>query len=174
MPQPIFADGTRLCRKCDQIKLLDQFRKRGGKERGVTYACKECLNARDKARRNPRTTRNAFMRCRYGLSEEEYMQMLERQAYRCICFQRLIPYDKDTCVDHCHYTGKVRGLLCRRCNFAIGWADENPLTLELLARYIYKHEIGDPALEKLKYETPDFIGDVLSRPKKSRAELPQP
>lgn len=39
-------------------------------------------------------------------------------------------------VDHDHVTGKVRGLLCRQCNSALGFAGDNPERLERLARYL--------------------------------------
>ena len=39
-------------------------------------------------------------------------------------------------VDHSHTTGKVRGVLCGRCNRLIGLADEDPLILKMLAAYI--------------------------------------
>ena len=43
---------------------------------------------------------------------------------------------KPICVDHDHSTGKVRGFLCRRCNFTLGQADDDPVLLEKLALYL--------------------------------------
>jgi hypothetical protein len=61
---------------------------------------------------------------RYGISVEQYEAMLASQNGKCkICFrsdaghQRL----KHFCVDHCHKTGVVRGLLCLKCNSSLGW-----------------------------------------------------
>ncbi len=44
-------------------------------------------------------------------------------------------------VDHCHKTGKVRGLLCRRCNLAISFLDESPTIHARARRYLLKHAI---------------------------------
>jgi hypothetical protein len=43
---------------------------------------------------------------------------------------------KHLAVDHNHETGKVRHLLCGNCNMMIGYANENPLTLEKAAAYL--------------------------------------
>lgn len=64
---------------------------------------------------------------RYGLTLEGYDRMLEEQGSTCaIC-----PTDTDKnggnlSVDHCHKTGKVRGLLCKTCNRDIGRIERYP------------------------------------------------
>ena len=60
---------------------------------------------------------------RYGLSNEDYQQLLDSQQGRCaIC--RKTPEEankgRDLYIDHNHITGKVRGLVCQRCNLAVG------------------------------------------------------
>ncbi|BCP36425.1 hypothetical protein MINTMi198_17950 [Mycobacterium intracellulare M.i.198] len=53
---------------------------------------------------------------RYGLEWDEYIALLDRFNHSCaICGE-----SDDICVDHCHRTGKVRGILCRKHNAAIG------------------------------------------------------
>jgi Autographiviridae endonuclease VII len=47
------------------------------------------------------------------------------------------------CVDHCHLTNEVRGLLCGACNVVLGYADKRPQILEKMADYLqreHKHE----------------------------------
>ena len=39
-------------------------------------------------------------------------------------------------VDHCHTTGMVRGLLCNKCNQALGLSDDEPGRLRMMADYI--------------------------------------
>lgn len=61
----------------------------------------------------------------YGITAEQYHEMLSQQNQRCgICNLHF-----DDCgaphVDHCHQSGKVRGLLCRKCNTAIGLLGDN-------------------------------------------------
>jgi hypothetical protein len=59
------------------------------------------------------------LKSHYGMSLEQYDALLEEQGGVCaICGERP---EKHLCVDHCHETGTVRGLLCRRCNFGLGY-----------------------------------------------------
>ena len=73
----------------------------------------------------------------YGITVEDYDRMFKEQNGRCaIChtqqhYQRLA-------VDHCHKTGKVRGLLCQHCNRSIGLMFDSPLRLRNAADYIEK------------------------------------
>ena len=53
----------------------------------------------------------------YGLSEEQYFELLDRAGGRCEVCQRA---EGRLCVDHCHVTGEVRGVLCSRCNTGVG------------------------------------------------------
>lgn len=71
----------------------------------------------------------------YGLSHEEFEQLLEKQGGACPgCDAALI--ETTACVDHCHKTGRVRGLLCRKCNLSAGHANDDPDTLRRLAAYL--------------------------------------
>lgn len=72
------------------------------------------------------------LRVRYGLRPAEYDQLLKEQDGRCgVCGDR--PEHERLVVDHCHDTDRVRGLLCRRCNAAIGGLRDSA---ELLQRAI--------------------------------------
>lgn len=70
---------------------------------------------------------------KYGLSKEEYELMLSKQQGKCLCCS-VIP--TKICVDHDHKTGEVRGLLCIKCNMAIGLASDDWTVLQRLADYI--------------------------------------
>jgi hypothetical protein len=68
---------------------------------------------------------------KYGLSKEDYEYLLEIQDYCCAICKK----EKDLCIDHCHQTGRIRGLLCRRCNSVLGQFDNKDLykaTMEYL------------------------------------------
>lgn len=73
---------------------------------------------------------------RYGLSHVDYYTMLEAQGRACkTC---LTPFEQhgEANVDHNHRTGKVRGLLCVRCNRGIGLFRDDPLSLRRAATYL--------------------------------------
>jgi hypothetical protein len=71
---------------------------------------------------------------RYGISREDYAALLARQGGVCaICAK---PPEKTLCVDHCHATGKVRGLLCRQCNFGLGCYGEDQAALIAALAYL--------------------------------------
>ena len=79
---------------------------------------------------------------KYGLAKEDYQKILQEQGGACyICLRT--PYDirprKHLSVDHCHTTGKIRGLLCYSCN-------------RLLLGYLVKDDVGR-ARRLLKYLT---------------------
>jgi hypothetical protein len=91
------------------------------------------------AQRNPKRhkeiKRNSDLKAKYGISLATYNQMLRDQGHQCmLCEEKHGKTSWTTLVvDHNHQTGQVRGLLCRRCNSAIGFVDER---VDVLARMI--------------------------------------
>ncbi len=72
----------------------------------------------------------------YGLSPQDYDAMLAEQGGVCaICKTRP---DKPLFVDHCHATGKVRGLLCHPCNAALGFMRDDPRLTAAATEYLLK------------------------------------
>ena len=71
----------------------------------------------------------------YGLTSDRYTQMLDEQDGRCAVCKYIFAEGKVS-VDHDHETGRVRGLLCVKCNASIGMAGESPERLENLAEYL--------------------------------------
>lgn len=68
----------------------------------------------------------------YGLTKEEYDILLISQSGRCaICGEA-----KPLVIDHDHETGKVRGLLCRNCNIAVGLILNKPNVASSMAEYL--------------------------------------
>jgi len=74
--------------------------------------------------------RASFLKRTYNITLEDYNRMLIEQNYVCsICKNTNLK--KRLCVDHCHETGKVRGLLCDKCNHGIGlFKDKEELLIE--------------------------------------------
>lgn len=73
---------------------------------------------------------------KHGLTEQDFWGMVERQHGRCACCGADFSGDTPPCVDHCHRTGKVRGLLCRNCNVSLGLVKENLATLAQMRAYL--------------------------------------
>lgn len=105
------------CVRCEVPKPRDAFHKNRRLASGLQSWCKECNKQfkRDaRARREkPEDRRAANLKQRYGISLADYENMLARQDGKCaICTQ---PPNRPV-VDHCHSTGRVRGILCLKCN----------------------------------------------------------
>lgn len=156
----------KLCRKCNITKSLDSFGKDTKRKGGITSACKECRNKNSYAwnKANPEKVkeanslnrinrkeyysdpvrkmkyRNLDLQKRFGISQLEYEQMFEAQDGVCaICKKfRLNKGKKYMAVDHCHKTGKVRGILCHFCNRAIGLFDDDQKLLTQAIEYLAK------------------------------------
>jgi hypothetical protein len=72
---------------------------------------------------------------KYGVTEVQYQRMLRRQNGVCaIC--KAHPNGASLCVDHCHATGKLRGLLCHACNIGISKFDDDPNVVRMAAGYL--------------------------------------
>jgi hypothetical protein len=84
-----------------------------------------------------KSQRAAHLKQCYGLSQDDYDAMLAAQSSGCaICGKSVADNGKFLAVDHNHTTGKIRGLLCRECNSAIGFMHDNPSFLRLAASYL--------------------------------------
>lgn len=80
--------------------------------------------------------RRIYLRYTYDLSPDDFRDMLVGQAGRCLICDHVMQPGRDTHIDHDHRTGKVRGLLCERCNKGIGHFKDEPSRLRAAARYL--------------------------------------
>lgn len=88
---------------------------------GAKLRCTPCATAN--VGKYPLTLRKRALLRKFGLSEEEYQHLLLAQGKRCrICGDHQDNLSNNLSVDHCHKTGEIRGLLCIRCNSAIGFS----------------------------------------------------
>jgi hypothetical protein len=71
---------------------------------------------------------------KYGLTLDQYHAMLKAAAGRCPLCE--LPFRETPCIDHDHTTGRVRGLLCRTCNRALGLFNDDPARLRAAADYL--------------------------------------
>jgi hypothetical protein len=80
-----------------------------------------------------------WLRLYYGITLAQYAAMFKRQKGRCaLCLTKKVGQrrKKNLCVDHDHKTGRVRGLLCFRCNRALGLFQDDPKILRRVLRYL--------------------------------------
>jgi Recombination endonuclease VII len=146
------AQVIKKCPSCDKEKSLFDFAiRQSGPRIGQPVAhCKACNVEKQRERKvkDPTVYRRiewpSKLRRTYGITVDDYYKMLENQGGGCaICGTRVPSQRKRKYVsvemffvDHCHATGKVRGLLCSRCNRGIGYFDDNPGRLEMAAAYL--------------------------------------
>lgn len=94
-----------------------------------TEAQRLAYNQRQREQRRRRQARDGV----------DYDEMLERQGGVCaICGAPPTP-KAQLCIDHCHDSGKIRGLLCFSCNFAIGLLKDDRSRLEKAIQYLKEH-----------------------------------
>lgn len=87
--------------------------------------------------------KNNRMRHDYGMDIWEADDLLKSQSYSCaICGDALSFDGRSACLDHCHNTGEVRGVLCTLCNTSLGGFRDDPALLRAAVRYL---EGGDLA-----------------------------
>lgn len=136
------------CRGCNIEKPLTEFYHYKHKYKNKSYPnsnCKLCDHIRNikyhhenRAKVSERQVASHRVR-KYGISEKDYESMLLYQNNVCaICYKADI---KSLSVDHCHITGKIRGLLCSSCNMGIGMFKDNPSLLNNAIGYLYSNAV---------------------------------
>jgi hypothetical protein len=77
----------------------------------------------------------------YGITKTDYEKLLVSQGGKCAgCGVLQGTKSKRLYVDHCHRTGKIRGLLCAKCNFVLGHANDDEQILLRLAEYLRRQQ----------------------------------
>lgn len=162
-PQPII-DGKKLCTKCRESKPIKQFNTDRRNKSGYRSWCKKCLhelNNKDEEKRKNwnksyyenyqnesflefgvTRTRELWLLKKYNLPLEQYISMIKSQDSKCCICNK--PFDftnrnqKHICVDHCHTSGEIRGILCTCCNRGLGGFKDNLQYLEEAIVYLKK------------------------------------
>lgn len=142
------------CRSCHE--KLTGYNWHQGRKLRRDYICIPCSKKKWKehgakwAKENPaayhKLHRKSHLNHRYGISIEEYDKLFLAQGGVCaLCSEP--PTVRYLSVDHCHRTGTVRGLLCKKCNTALGLFRENIKTLRAAAEYVEKYNRGAETTE---------------------------
>jgi hypothetical protein len=143
---------TKTCSKCSAEKPLEDFYKFFDKWSGNHYPSARCKPCHQQYKReSPTTPRNRKaekLQLRYGLTYEQWEKMRETESHSCmICGITEAEIDKKLDVDHCHNSGKVRGILCNPCNNMIGHAKDNIAVLQAAAAYLEENADGYKGLK---------------------------
>ena len=86
----------------------------------------------------PKTDRDKYLRRTYNITEKDYDNMIKAQSGLClICENHKNGKHKYFAVDHCHISGKVRGLLCNTCNAGIGMLKDSIPNLKRAMKYLF-------------------------------------
>ena len=139
--------STKPCPDCGEVKPLSEFGNDKRNKDGKRVYCKPCNNAHAAAWReaNPdkeaESQRRTNLKRYYGITPEQYDEMLEEQGGRCACCGTDNPGGKGRFhVDHCHDSNEVRGLLCNDCNVGIGRLGDNVDGIWNAMLYLVKYE----------------------------------
>lgn len=115
-------DGKKRCACCGEQRPLERFPPSPKALHGRGSHCYDCRSLKKRA-------------ARYGIAAEEFLALIAAQDEKCAICKRA-PGLKGFSVDHCHQTGAIRGLLCGRCNTAIGLLWDDPAILRSAIDYL--------------------------------------
>ena len=135
----------RVCTRCKQEKPLDAFAsdntRPGVKKQSF---CKQCKNTYNKVayQEDPKYRERTWRKQNINITFEEYTKLLNSTNNSCeICNTHEDQLGIKLSVDHDHTTGKIRGLLCSKCNTAISFLQDDPVIIKAALNYITKHQL---------------------------------
>lgn len=133
------------CSSCKIEKKISEFYvdKRRNSPRSICKKCQQGLNNKWRADNedawrliNKKSQERWRLKNIYRISEDELRILKERSGGLCeICRAR-----EANCIDHCHELKIVRGLLCDKCNLAIGLLGEDIATLNNAIKYLSNYK----------------------------------
>lgn len=151
----------KICVKCNLEKHLSEFHQRGKGLRRTD--CRQCVRLygtvyRDKNkeliqkkkreyhRQKPEIKRNSYLKLTYGMTEDDYARKCIEQDYVCaICKTKEVNniQHRHFYIDHCHKSGKIRGILCHHCNSGIGHFKDDLSLLKSAINYLHVYQIQE-------------------------------
>lgn len=137
--------------KSNHSRLLEKRRKQNMWHHSTKAKRTEKLLAQSRKsyKQNPAYWRAYALRKRFNLSVSEYQEVHDAQNGLCaICHKPEVDLSKlgkvkFLTVDHCHVTGAVRGLLCRKCNAGLGMFSESSEMLRKAAEYLERSTLNN-------------------------------
>lgn len=158
------ARGPRACTRCGEVKEPDEFPRDRGRSDGRGQYCKVCARAavhrwrrethpdvfaehrKAEYGRNRETYRRSRLKNRFGITLEQYHEMLALQGSKCAICNQIEGASREgrtmhLAVDHDHETGEVRALLCGNCNKGLGNFQDSPELLASAILYLSSHRL---------------------------------
>lgn len=134
---------AKVCTSCKLLNSIDKYTYNEETDRigHKCIKCREITYLRQKKVRKGRErkyNRTNTLKRRYSITVEDYSRMLAEQGGGCAICKSSDPKNgkKNLCVDHCHSTGRVRGLLCGPCNRALGCFYDDISSLKRAISYL--------------------------------------
>ena len=144
---------TKVCPKCSVVKKITDYTFKNIALNLRHSRCRECSRAADRAvyslkksngtlkpntrvSPNKKVNQQRYEIKRYGITVEEYEDLILKTNGQCYICDAPPPNGKRNHIDHDHVTGKVRGILCYRCNHAIGLFKDSPTLLLKAKAYL--------------------------------------
>lgn len=121
-------EGTHIrgiCVACGLNKQKKSTNKNKSGKQLYRPICSSCDNRLYKSKERARKEKQSKRETRYGVSQELYLEILESQGRKFGICSRSFNEELSNNIDHCHETGKVRGILCFRCNTTLGKLGDN-------------------------------------------------
>lgn len=158
----MYSELKRKCRRCKEEKPESEYSVHKQRKNGswsLRANCKQCnvkvvgewfqknkeknrIVVRERYRNNAHVrerVRNEGFKRTYGITVADYDKMFELQKGNCaICGEHQSKFERRFDIDHCHETGKIRGLCCIRCNRGLGLFKDKPLLLKNAIAYLEK------------------------------------
>ena len=122
----------KVCSTCRQLKSQSEYTNHAGQRDGLFNECNAC-----KALRKRRSV--------HSITKEELSKMMSISTCEMPSCGNELDWKKETHIDHCHKTGKVRAVLCRRCNTMLGHIEKNMHLVYPMLDYINEHKGGNEA-----------------------------
>lgn len=145
-------NGKKCCVKCNITKEESLFRITNSKSKSRGNICSECVNSymREMRLLNKEKYKDYALKSYYGIGIEEYNQLFIEQKGCCaICNKHQSEFTKSFAIDHCHSTGKIRQLLCIRCNTALGAVGDSVDVLIKMIQYIERWNINESRFNRM-------------------------
>jgi len=130
----------KFCKHCRKNKPIEDFHKHHIQKDGHFQTCADCRNGQKRIsdmeyrKLHPQTFKDAQRKFKYGITPEEFQGKIASQNNQCaICHRE---FDTTPHVDHSHNTKEIRGLLCRSCNLALGYFEDDLERLQSAIEYL--------------------------------------